>query len=180
MWSPHRQEGSTKIVGPAYTAQYALIDDPAPKVTEHYVSQQHRDLGLFDQIQIDGIPPGAVVFISSPPNVPNAVYGGLMSTRAQYSQAAGTVVDGRIRDVQEHRDLQFPVSLLPYSPPASNGVQLGVCSRCRYRCASRSDEGYCNKPTSQATVRIPRYDRQSWRLHRGRFEWSGAGAKGVS
>lgn len=32
-----------------------------------------------------------------------------MSTRAQYSGAVGTVVDGRIRDLQEHRDLGFPV-----------------------------------------------------------------------
>ena len=32
-----------------------------------------------------------------------------MSTRAKYSGAAGTIVDGRIRDLQEHRDLDFPV-----------------------------------------------------------------------
>lgn len=33
-----------------------------------------------------------------------------MSTRAQASGAVGTIVDGRIRDLQEHRDLGFPVS----------------------------------------------------------------------
>lgn len=32
-----------------------------------------------------------------------------MSTRAQYSGAAGTIIDGRLRDLQEHRDLNFPV-----------------------------------------------------------------------
>lgn len=32
-----------------------------------------------------------------------------MSTRAQYSGAVGTVIDGRLRDLQEHRDLGFPV-----------------------------------------------------------------------
>ena len=32
-----------------------------------------------------------------------------MSAKAQYSHAAGTIVDGRIRDLQEHRDLGFPV-----------------------------------------------------------------------
>jgi len=32
-----------------------------------------------------------------------------MSTRAKYSGAVGTVVDGRIRDLQEHRDLDYPV-----------------------------------------------------------------------
>ena len=32
-----------------------------------------------------------------------------MSTRAKYSGAVGTVVDGRIRDLQEHRELEYPV-----------------------------------------------------------------------
>ena len=40
MWSPRRQEGDTKIIGRAYTVQYALLDDPAPKVPNHYVSQE--------------------------------------------------------------------------------------------------------------------------------------------
>ncbi|KAL9099344.1 MAG: hypothetical protein Q9163_005149 [Psora crenata] len=57
---------------------------------------------------IDSIPLDSVVFISAPP-VPNALYGGLMSSRAKYSGAAGTIVDGRIRDLQEHRDLEYPV-----------------------------------------------------------------------
>ncbi|KAK5684330.1 hypothetical protein LTS10_004197 [Elasticomyces elasticus] len=59
--------------------------------------------------QIDGIPSGAVIFISAPARSINACYGGLMSTRAQYSGAVGTIVDGRLRDLQEHRDLDFPV-----------------------------------------------------------------------
>lgn len=54
------------------------------------------------------IPAGSVVFISSP-NTVNAVFGGLMSNRAQASGAVGTVVDGRIRDLQEHRALGYPV-----------------------------------------------------------------------
>lgn len=41
-----------------------------------------------------------------------------MSTRAKYLNAAGTIVDGRIRDLQEHRDLNYPVS---------PGSGLGMC-----------------------------------------------------
>ncbi|AMD20757.1 HDR014Cp [Eremothecium sinecaudum] len=37
------------------------------------------------------------------------IYGGLMSTRAQYLGAAGTVAFGRIRDIDEHRALNYPV-----------------------------------------------------------------------
>ena len=59
--------------------------------------------------QIDGIPAGSVVFISAPPRMVNACYGGLMSTRANYLGAVGTVIDGRLRDLQEHRDLDYPV-----------------------------------------------------------------------
>jgi regulator of RNase E activity RraA len=33
-----------------------------------------------------------------------------MSNRAQASGAVGTIVDGRVRDLQEHRDLGYPVS----------------------------------------------------------------------
>lgn len=32
-----------------------------------------------------------------------------MSNRAKHSGAVGTVVDGRIRDLQEHRALEYPV-----------------------------------------------------------------------
>ncbi len=38
MWSPKRQEGNTKIVGPAYTVKYVPLSDPSPKHPTHYVS----------------------------------------------------------------------------------------------------------------------------------------------
>ncbi|EFX00078.1 ribonuclease e inhibitor rraa/dimethylmenaquinone methyltransferase [Grosmannia clavigera kw1407] len=93
MYSPERQTGATKIVGPAYTVKYALLSDPAAKHPTHY---------------IDAVPEGAVLFVSSP-RTPNAVFGGLMATRAQYRGCTGAVIDGRLRDLQEHRDLRFPV-----------------------------------------------------------------------
>lgn len=37
MWSPQRQDGDTKMVGQAYTVQYAPLDDPRPKYPTHYV-----------------------------------------------------------------------------------------------------------------------------------------------
>jgi regulator of RNase E activity RraA len=37
MWSPQRQDGDTKIVGPAYTVQYAPQDNERPKWPSHYV-----------------------------------------------------------------------------------------------------------------------------------------------
>lgn len=32
-----------------------------------------------------------------------------MSTRAKHLGAVGTIIDGRLRDLQEHRDLDYPV-----------------------------------------------------------------------
>ncbi|KAK4116843.1 RraA-like protein [Canariomyces notabilis] len=94
MWSPQRQDGPTKIIGPAYTVLYAPLADPRPKHPTHY---------------IDSVPAGAVVFVSCPPKIPNAVYGGLMSTRAKATGAVGSVIDGRFRDLQEQRDLGYPI-----------------------------------------------------------------------
>jgi regulator of RNase E activity RraA len=37
MWSPERQSGPTKIVGPAYTVKYVPVADAAPKLESHYV-----------------------------------------------------------------------------------------------------------------------------------------------
>ncbi|KKP04641.1 hypothetical protein THAR02_03254 [Trichoderma harzianum] len=58
---------------------------------------------------IDTVPKDAILFISVPAHIINSVYGGLMSMRAQLLGAKGTIVDGRVRDLQEHRDLDYPV-----------------------------------------------------------------------
>lgn|SRR5688572_6461157 len=38
MWSPERQMGATKIVGPAYTVKYVHAESAEPKLDSHYVS----------------------------------------------------------------------------------------------------------------------------------------------
>lgn len=53
---------------------------------------------------------GGVMFISQPKGLPSACWGGLMSTRAMKLGAEAVVVDGRVRDLGEHRDMEFPVS----------------------------------------------------------------------
>lgn len=41
-----------------------------------------------------------------------------MSTRAKASGAVGSVIDGRFRDLQEQRDLNYPVSgIMHYAGP---------------------------------------------------------------
>ncbi|KAL4811955.1 ribonuclease E inhibitor RraA/Dimethylmenaquinone methyltransferase [Aspergillus spinulosporus] len=145
LWSPERQQGTTKIVGPAYTVKYALLDDPAPQHPSHY---------------IDSIPEGAVVFISSP-KTPNAVYGGLMPTRAQASKAAGSVIDGRFRDLQEHRSLNYPVfardigTAPPYGAVKVVGVNVPVQLQSEERPLMISPEDYLIGD-SNGVVMLPR------------------------
>ncbi|KAH6951263.1 ribonuclease E inhibitor RraA/Dimethylmenaquinone methyltransferase [Ilyonectria sp. MPI-CAGE-AT-0026] len=95
MYSPEFQAGKTKIVGPVFTVKFApKADATAPKLKGNYVDQ---------------IPEGSVVFISQPLPHVNACYGGLMSLRAKHLGARGVVIDGFLRDLQEHRDLEFPM-----------------------------------------------------------------------
>ena len=60
---------------------------------------------------MDRVPKDAILFLSQPMPHINAVFGGLMALRAHQVGAAGAVVDGRLRDLQEHRGLGFPVSI---------------------------------------------------------------------
>jgi regulator of RNase E activity RraA len=91
-------------VGKAYTVLYAPKSDPRPSVEQAYIDSVPEDsvvvIGLPLSCQTTGAP-----FVT----VNNALYGGLMSTRAQYRKANGSVILGRIRDLDEHNDLQYPV-----------------------------------------------------------------------
>lgn len=95
---------SKTVAGKSYTVLYAPLDDPRPAVKGGY---------------IDKAPRGSVIVMALPlecqlaahpyVTINNAMYGGLMSTRAQYLQCNGSVIFGRVRDVDEHRNLRYPV-----------------------------------------------------------------------
>ncbi|KAK6459453.1 ribonuclease E inhibitor RraA/Dimethylmenaquinone methyltransferase [Scheffersomyces xylosifermentans] len=94
----------SSAVGKAFTVLYAPKSDPRPAIKGSY---------------IDIVPPGSIVVLGLPleaqlinapyVKVNNALYGGLMSTRAKYLGANGSVILGRIRDLDEHNDLEYPV-----------------------------------------------------------------------
>lgn len=96
--------GAPTAVGRAYTVLYAPKDDPRPAVGASYIDQVPSGsvvvVGLAPECQITTAP-----FVT----VNNALYGGLMLTRAQYLGAAALVVLGRVRDLAEHRALGYPV-----------------------------------------------------------------------
>lgn len=91
MYSPGSLSSNGRIFGPAYTVRMVdAKDKSAPTPSQHFA---------------DAIPKDAVVFISQQKGFINACWGGLMSTRAQKLGAAGVVIDGRFRDIAEHREM---------------------------------------------------------------------------
>jgi len=83
------------VRGPAYTVQMVKASDTnAPTLESHFV---------------DTVVKGAVVVIDAPRDLPNAVWGGLMTAGAQVRGAKGVVISGRCRDVRESAAVDFPV-----------------------------------------------------------------------
>ncbi|KAF9452744.1 RraA-like protein [Macrolepiota fuliginosa MF-IS2] len=120
MLSPSASESSLRICGPAYTVRMVSASDTAaPKLSAHFV---------------DTAPEGSVVVIGAPPEVKNAVWGGLMTTGAQARLAQGVIISGRCRDLSEHRSLGFPVfarghSTLgqsPFTRPSEINIPLTI------------------------------------------------------
>ena len=93
MFSAPDGSKTSKIFGPAYTVKMVHASDktsPTPK--QHFA---------------DTIPEDSVVFVSQPSGLISACWGGLMSTRAKACGASGVVIDGRFRDIHEHRALNM-------------------------------------------------------------------------
>ncbi|GAA6208210.1 RraA family protein [Cognatishimia sp. WU-CL00825] len=57
---------------------------------------------------LDDLRPGEI-YIASGASLDYALWGGLMSTRAQHLNAAGAILNGYIRDTDEIKKLEFPV-----------------------------------------------------------------------
>ncbi len=94
-----------KLVGYAFPVEFVSVSAAppadgaatAPKPPAgHYID--HAQLGA-----------GDVVVIATPPGAIHAVWGGLVGTRAKVRGIAGAIVDGRIRDTAELRELGLPL-----------------------------------------------------------------------
>jgi len=84
-----------KLCGPAFTVQMVPASDTeSPHLAQHFVDAGEKD---------------TVMVISSPKNSKNAVWGGLMTARAKVQGIKGVVIDGRCRDLAEHRAADYLV-----------------------------------------------------------------------
>lgn len=98
MYSPtHLASPDVRICGPAYTVKMVSQEDTsAPKPKQHFVDAAEAY-------------PGHVMVVTAPSLTRSAVWGGLMTARAQKLQLEGVVLDGRCRDLVEHREAGFAV-----------------------------------------------------------------------
>ncbi|KAJ9098543.1 hypothetical protein QFC19_006311 [Naganishia cerealis] len=97
-----------KLIGPATTVEIVhasteLVESPQG----HHVS--FPCIGLISYGRIDLARPGRVMVITAPADCNNAIWGGLMSAAAKSKGLIGVVLNGRCRDIAEHRSLGFPV-----------------------------------------------------------------------
>ncbi|RMJ16483.1 hypothetical protein CDV36_003864 [Fusarium kuroshium] len=103
IFSPDSQ---ARIIGPAVTVKMVeSSDESAPSLDKHFVDHNED---------------GGVMYIQQPKGLPSACWGGLMSTRAKFLGAKGVVIDGRMRDINEHKEMKFPVFARGHSILGSN------------------------------------------------------------
>ncbi|KAF4996925.1 hypothetical protein FDECE_12248 [Fusarium decemcellulare] len=99
-------DSETRVIGPAVTVKMVESSDKsAPALEKHFVDHNED---------------GGVMYIQQPKGLPSACWGGLMSTRAQYLGAKAVVIDGRMRDINEHKEMKFPVFARGHSTLGSN------------------------------------------------------------
>ncbi|SJX62483.1 uncharacterized protein SRS1_13331 [Sporisorium reilianum f. sp. reilianum] len=98
MYSPsYLCSPEVRVCGPAYTVKMVSQQDTcAPSPKEHFVDAAQAY-------------PGHVMVVAAPSLTRSAVWGGLMTARAQQLALRGVVLDGRCRDLTEHRDAGFAV-----------------------------------------------------------------------
>ena len=108
MFSPDSRAATRTVLGPAVTVKMIeMSDQNAPSTPKHFADCNER---------------GKIMYIQQPKGLYSACWGGLMSTRAKHLGAEAVIIDGRMRDIREHQNLGFSVSILP--PPETQEANI--------------------------------------------------------
>src|SRR3990167_752449 len=99
-----------KIVGPAFTLNYQLVDPNEGGVAGEF---------------IDEVEPGSVIVIANNGRLSCTVWGDILSIVAKNKGILGTVIDGCCRDVEEITKVNYPIfSKSAYMKSGKNRVKL--------------------------------------------------------
>jgi regulator of RNase E activity RraA len=88
---------------------------PCPKIAGRAVTMKIKPAGLQQPTQhlgtapIEAAQPGDVIVIDNGGKLEFSCWGGLLALSAKLKGVSGVVIDGASRDIDEARDLEFPV-----------------------------------------------------------------------
>ena len=112
----HRLSTERKIAGRALTVKLGLIEGPVD-------STRHLSTAA-----IEAAEPGDIIVIEQRTGVDAAAWGGVLSRGAKLRGVAGVICEGPARDVDESRQLDFPVFARDHTSRTARGriVEVGT------------------------------------------------------
>ena len=123
-----RRSGSGTIVGRAFPVLFghknATQDKPSVNYIDNVPAESIVTIGMTEDLQLSSAPYTKPI---------QGMYGGLMSTRAKYSGSHGTVVFGRIRDIEEHKALDHSVFSYGIGTCAPKAVLKPISYNCELK-----------------------------------------------
>jgi regulator of RNase E activity RraA len=100
---------------------------PSPKIAGRAVTMKIKPVGLQQPAQhlgtaaIEAAKPGDIIVIDNGGQPQFSTWGGLLSLSAKLKGVSGVVIDGACRDIDEARDLEFPVYARGVVPMTARG-----------------------------------------------------------
>jgi regulator of RNase E activity RraA len=100
---------------------------PCPKIVGRAVTMKIKPAGLEQPTQhlgtapIEAAQPGDIIVIDNGGQPQFACWGGLLSLSAKFKGLSGVIIDGASRDIDEARDLGFPVYARGVVPMTARG-----------------------------------------------------------
>ena len=100
---------------------------PCPKIVGRAVTMKIKPVGLdkpkqhLGTLPIDAAQPGDVIVIDNSGRIDTSCWGGLLALAAKTKGIGGVVIDGACRDIDENRELGFPVYARGAVPMTARG-----------------------------------------------------------
>ena len=100
---------------------------PCPKIVGRAVTMKIKPVGLdkpkqhLGTLPIDAAQPGDVIVIDNGGRLDTSCWGGLLALAAKTKGISGVVIDGACRDIDESRDVGFPVYARGAVPMTARG-----------------------------------------------------------
>ena len=100
---------------------------PCPKIVGHAVTMKIKPIGLdkpkhhLGTLPIDAAQPGDVIVIDNGGRPDTSCWGGLLALAAKTKGISGVIIDGACRDVDESREVGFPVFARGAVPMTARG-----------------------------------------------------------